>query len=239
VASPRTQVLWGRAFGSTDDGRSLPAVVLRRSPVPQLSAADPALTNTRQGYSSPPAPARPRNRVSWLAAGAVLALGAVATTVLPRGFAPRDEQLSRPLDPGAVERSALERAVRAAPVSSDSALGTSAPSALSREVQALEPATVPRADVLPVGVAEEPAAGGARRKPAPGSELPSLDAHGRRRSRPPTAAAGRAATDSSTLSPAAADSAAPASSRRPEPEPKPPSTRARDSVGANQSPFLD
>lgn len=239
VASPRTQVLWGRTFGLANEERAVPAVSTRRSPVPQLSPADPALTNTRHGYASPPAPARARNKLSWLAAGAVLALGALATTVLPRGFAPRVEQLSRALAP-----STGEPAVRAAIAGGDSVLQRLAP-APSSEVKALEPASVPRADVVPVGAPEEPAASAARRKQAPVPELPPKDAHGRRRSRTAAAAGDSTAAADSSPEPAvrpaagAKDSAREFPSRPAEPEPKPARTRAGDAVGANQSPFLD
>ena len=232
VASPRTQVLWGRAFGPSDEARSVPAIATRRSPVPQLIAGDPALTNTRHGYSSPPAPARARSRVSWLAAGAVLALGALATTVLPRGFAPRVEQLSRPLEPAP--------AVRAAAIGS-AALGVATPpsSAPSSERKALEQATVPRADVVPVGAAEQPSSA-PRRKQL--SVLPPKEAPARRRSR--TAASGSSAASAASreqvVRPAAAeDSAAEFPARRPEPAPKPAPPRAGDAIGANQAPFLD
>jgi serine/threonine-protein kinase len=234
VASPRTQVLWGRAFG-LDDGRSVPAVATRRSPVPQLMPADPALTNTRHGYSSQPTPARTRSRVSWLAAGAVLALGAVATTVLPRGFAPRLEQQSRPLEP-----SAREPGVGGAAAGNDFVSPASAPAS---ERKPLEPGAVPRVEVLPVRAAEEPASASVpRRKSAPDSELPLQEAHARHRGRTVAAASG----GNGAAAPRREPAAAPADSEREaaegprsEPEPKPARARAGGALGANGSPMLD
>ena len=235
VASPRTQVLWGRAFGPANEGRAMPAIATRRSPVPELLAADPSLTNTRHGYSSPPAPARARNKVSWLAAGAVLGLGALATTVLPRGFAPRvEQQLSHPLVP-----SAGEPAARAATADSVSVLETSAAAAPSSEGKAPEPAAVPSADVVPAGAVEEPAASAVRRRQAPVSGLSPRDAHGRRRSRTAAASGSAAASDLSSEPAGAQDSKREFPSSRAEPESKPARTRAGDAFGANQSPFLD
>jgi serine/threonine-protein kinase len=232
VASPRTQVLWGRAFGPANDVHSAPALATRRSPVPPLVPADPALTNTRHGYSSPRDPTRARNRGTWLAAGAVVALGAVATAVLPRGVAPRAEQPAPALVPAVAEPGATARG--------DSALGKSAPAPSQpwSEVRALEPATVPRVDVLRVGAADEPAAGGVRRKSAAIAALPLKDPHGRRGPRTLNVS-DSSAEPAVPRATATKESARPSPSRRAEPPLEPARIRAGDAVGANQAPFLD
>ncbi|HEU4579548.1 MAG TPA: protein kinase [Polyangiaceae bacterium] len=223
VASPRTQVLWGRAFGPVE-GRATPAVAPRRSPLAPPNPADPALTNTRHAYSGPP-PARARNQLSWLAAGAVLALGALATTVLPRGFAPRVEQLSRPLEP-----SAGEPAARAAAIASEPVLPTSSPVPPS-EAQG-PPSAPPRGEPVAVRPVQE-LPGAAPALSAPRTPASKAESARERRAQPRA----RAAANGASLrgpAPEAAQRAAPELRRR-----QPARARAADAVGANGSPLLD
>jgi serine/threonine-protein kinase len=233
VAPPRTQVLWGRTFGPAE-GSSMPPVAIRRSAGSQRNPADPALTNTRHAYSGTPPPALSRNKVSWLAAGAVLALGALATTVLPRGFAPRVEQLSRSLEPSAGEAAVRATAIAGGPVQP----------APSSEATAMEPSAAPRVKPLPVRAVEVPvraaeqpsALSAVRRKPAPNAEPSVNEGRSRQRARAGAAASGASAPEHEV---AEAAERTPAPLRRRESEPQPARARAAEALGANGSPMLD
>jgi eukaryotic-like serine/threonine-protein kinase len=233
MASPRTQVVWGRTFADASDA----APSVRTTAVSgrnfglarqmgQRSSQD--FSNTRQEFvSAPPAPARARSKRLWIAGGAVLVLAAAAGALLfQQSSGPRGEPMSSLLQPpeGEARASAALRPTAAPPASAAPPDLTPAPAA------AAGPASTPAR-----GKASSPdwESGGASRSRS--ADQSPKTARGRRRS-------GVLAPEPTLApDPRASDQEFPGLLRDvPNTQPAPSGARARDSsVGANQSPILD
>ncbi|MEO8181177.1 MAG: serine/threonine-protein kinase, partial [Deltaproteobacteria bacterium] len=124
VASPRTQVLWGRVFGDANEAAPSVRTATMRGWTPSPGReSQQNLAPTRHDFvSAPPGPATTRSKLAWIAGAASLALVAAAVTTLLGGrSSPRGEPMSMStlIQPREVETNAALRPTATPLASSD------------------------------------------------------------------------------------------------------------------------